>query len=370
MAEVTTGNFKKVAVIMAGGSATKFWPRSTEKTPKQFIHLIGEGTMIQNTVMRLLPMFPAEDIYVVTSESLFDIAKEQLPYLPQDNIILEPFGRHTAPCLALVLTILGHKYGSDTIMAAFPADHVIYNVREFHQSMETAFRTAYDLHGIVTLGITPTRPETGYGYVQESDDDRNLGDYYEAGVRCTVTFAEKPDVATAKRFIDSGDFLWNSGIFVWRFDIFGKALDNFLPDHSQLFKSLGKLVDKPEFKEQLNTVYAQISSEWVDYAILEHADNVYVVESSFGWSDLGNWDELYRLSRKDARNNVLEGEVIAINSSNCMIISNDRLTGIVGVDNLIIINTDDSLLICKRGQADNTKEIVDFLRRKNINLYL
>mgnify|MGYP000530727687 CR=1 FL=1 len=360
---------KKIAVVMAGGVGPRFWPRSTEKLPKQFIHLIGEGTMLQNTVSRLLPIFHQEDIYIVTFESYLKYVEEQLPYIPTENIILEPFGKNTAPCLALTLTSIGEKYSNDTILCAFPSDHIIYNIREFHHSLELAEQIAFDRKGIVTIGITPTRPEPSFGYVQIKEDRNDLGSFYDDGIRLTTTFAEKPDYETARRFVESGDFLWNSGIFIWRIDTFWESFSHYMPEHYRLFKLLNKHIGLDSYKGVVEHIYRQMQSQSIDYGILEKADNVYVVQSAFTWSDLGNWDELYRLSMKDGRDNVIEGDVVTINTSRSLILSNGKLIGTVGVDNLIVIDSDDGLLICQRGHSEDIIEIVDFMRRKHINKF-
>lgn len=361
---------KKIAVIMAGGLGNRLWPRATEKTPKQFVHLTGEGTMIQNTIMRLSPIFPIEDIYIVTSESMQEYIYDQLPMVPKENIILEPFSKHTAPCLALTALAIREKYTPDTVMVAFPADHMVYNVREFHYSVETAVKLASDRAGIVTIGVTPTRPEPDFGYVQVKNDRADLGELYDSGVRYSTTFAEKPDIETAKRFIQSGDFLWNTGIFVWSLYTFWRAFEKYLPEHTRLLEVLKKTSPTQWQPSDIEYVYRQMQAVSVDYAILEKADNVFVVEAAFNWSDLGNWDELYRLSIKDGRNNLIEGNVIATETQNCFISSTDKLIGVVGVKDLFIIEGDDSILICKRGNSEAIKDITDYLRRKQINMYL
>jgi mannose-1-phosphate guanylyltransferase len=370
MENLNSDNHKSIAIIMAGGSGPKLWPKSTEKTPKQFLHLIGEGSMIQNTVMYLLPFFNTEDIYIVTSENFVELVSSQLPMIPGENLILEPFPKNTAPCLALALTTLKDKIQHDTIIMAFPADHHISNVREFQNSLDIAGKVAYDTQGIVTIGISPTRPETAYGYIQKEIDSSDLFSKYDHSVNHTATFAEKPDLDTAKRFIDSGDFLWNCGIFVLRSDTFWSAFEKFLPDQNNLFKIIQKTVGKDMFKETVNDAYLQMQAESMDYAILEKAKNVFVIESSFGWSDLGTWDELHRMMMKDARNNVLIGEVVALNISNSLIIGGQRLIGVEGVENLIVIDSEESLLICKRGKSNDVQEIVNYMKRKQINNFL
>jgi len=273
-------------------------------------------------------------------------------------------------CLALTATAISGQCDDDTILFAFPSDHVIFNVREFQQSLETACNVAYETKGIVTIGITPTRPEPSFGYIQVNDNDDGIEDFYEQGVRRTTTFAEKPDTATAERFIETGDFLWNSGIFVWRNDTFWQAFEKYLPEHHRLFKLLNKHIGKYSFKGVVEYIYRQMEAVSVDYAILEKADNVFVVESTFSWSDLGTWDELLRLSMKDARNNLIEGDVIAINTTNCMVSANNRLIGIVGTSDLIVIDSEDALMICRRGHSEDVRELVDFMKRKQIKMFL
>lgn len=365
-----TNKLEKVAIIMAGGVGPRFWPRSKEKSPKQFIHLLGDGTLIQNSFARLMPLFSPEEIFVVTNKNHGETVLDQLPMLPQGNIILEPFGRNTAPCLALAMKIIAPQIDEYTIISAFPADHIINNVREFHISLENAQKVASFSENIVTIGISPTRPETGFGYIQFDENEEDLADFYNDGARCCTAFAEKPDIETALRFIHSGDFLWNSGIFTMTSKTFWNAFRKFLPDHSMQFDFLEEHIGKDDYQETLELVYRQIDHKSMDYAILEKTDNVIVIKSSFNWSDLGTWDELFRLSMKDARNNYLEGEVVSINSTGCYVESNTRIIGLVDVDNLIVVDTEDSLLICKRGKTENTIELVDFLRRKNIKKYI
>lgn len=362
---------KTVAVIMAGGAGYRLWPKSTEKQPKQFVHLLGDGTMIQNTFERIQRFISTDDIYVVTTSEMVGLVKRQLPELAENNIIIEPFPRKTAPCLALSSVILSRNYDSDTIIVALPADHVILNKGEFYDSLEVGINAASELSGIVTIGVKPTRPETSFGYVQIKRDFRaDLGSLFDRGVRYSTTFAEKPDIATARRFLDSGDFLWNSGIFILSLEVLRNSFEKLMAEDYALFKLLQNHFDKDSYNESLDYTYRQISSLSFDYAILEKADNVYVVQSSFRWSDVGNWDEIYRLSMKDAHNNVIIGNVIPINSTNCLISSNDKLIGIVDVSDLIVIDSDDALLICKRNSSDDVIEIVDYLRRKQINRFL
>ena len=361
---------KLVAVILAGGLGSKLWPKSTESKPKQFTHSIGDGTMLQNTFTRISTIFPTDNIYIITNEEYTDIVKEQLPALSDDHVIAEPFGRNTAPALALVQTILSRKYDENTVLCSFPSDHIISNLGEFKESLHNAAEFAFEKEAIVTLGINPTRPDTQYGYVQIDEDPADLGKYYEKGIRYSRNFAEKPDPGTAERFLESGDFLWNSGIFFWKFRTFYEKFDKHLPDHSKNFKELSTYLDSKDFYKELIYTYKKIDSISVDYGILERVDNVYVVKSSFEWTDLETWDELYRISMKDGRGNVIEGEVININTKDSFISTNEKLIGVVDLEDIIVIDTDHGILICKRGSSDKVQEIIDYMRRKNINKYL
>lgn len=363
-------NLKKVAIIMAGGSNLMLWPRSTEKIPKQFLRILSNESMVESTVNRLTPYFDIQDIYIVTSKDYSELISNQIPALPKQNLIIEPYAKHTAPCLALTLSMIEKKYDKNTIMMAFPSDHHIINVREFHNSLDLAARVAHQYDSIVTIGINPSRPETAYGYVQVKGDPGSLGELFDEGVRLSATFAEKPDAQTAGRFVKSGDFLWNSGIFIMRIEQFWSAFSQYLPEHDKLFTIIKKTLGTDFFEETVLEAYMQIESVSMDYAILEKANNVFVVQSTFGWSDMGNWDEVYRLSLKDGRNNVLIGDVISVGVSNSLVISDERLIGMTNVENLIVIDSPDSLLICKKGDSASVQELINYMKRKQINRYL
>jgi len=361
---------KKYAVIMAGGMGTRFWPKSTEKLPKQFIHLLGEGTMIQNTYERLKVIFPINDIFVVVNEFYSQLVTEQLTELPANNIIVEPYGRNTAPAIGLVAAALSEQFSDDDIMLAFPADQVISNLGEFYHSLEIAIEAANSRDSIVTIGINPTRPDTQFGYVQYNEELNGLGELFDKGVRLCTTFAEKPDKQTAKLFIESGDFLWNSGIFIMKNSTFKEAFQRHLPYYYEQFEKLKNHLNKDTYDDELDKIYMKINPISLDYGILEKADNVLVVRSSFAWSDLGNWDELFRLTMKDGKNNVIEGEVISIKTSNSYISADNRFIATIGVDDLIVVDTPDALLICKRGQTEQVQELIELMRKRQINKFL
>lgn len=354
-----------IAIVMAGGQSPALWPKSSEKLPKQFQHFIGKGTLLQNTIERILKIFPIEDIFVVTSVEYASVVEEQLPELPKSNIIYEPFARHTLPCVSLALTQLSIVTNDETVCVLFPSDHHIANIGEFYQTLEVAIEFASQNDAIVAIGVTPTRPETHYGYIQIDKHERDLGRYYEMGIRYSKTFAEKPDFDTAKRFLSTGEFLWNTGIYVMKVSTFWNSLKVCSTEIYNYFTILRKFVGRPQFEQALLETFRQIQSESIDTGIMERTRNVYAIESGFTWSDVGTWDEIYRLSLKDADNNCLVGDVIALDTKNCLIQTDEKPIAVIGVEDLLIVDSKRALLICKRGQSDRIVEIVSYLRRKN-----
>lgn len=357
------------AVIMAGGVGSRFWPRSREKNPKQLLEIVGEGTMIQNTVRRLNGFVHDKNIFVVTNRLQKNTVLKQLPTIPSENIIVEPVGRNTAPCIGLAALFIERLHPKG-IMIVLPADHLIVNEQEFRKVLETAAQVAHITSGLVTIGIHPTHPETGYGYIQAKDRSEELQPLNFDGVYEVKTFAEKPNYATAIKFLESGDFYWNSGMFIWRVDVILSEIQKSLPElHTHLI-NLQPSIGTPLFEHNLETTYGLIRGISIDYGVMEKAERVYVVKGDFGWNDLGSWDEVSRISPKDESGNFTKGEVITVNSKNTYIHSSDKLIATVGVEDLIIINTPDALLVCKKGESQHVKEVVDYLRRKQMNDYL
>lgn len=357
------------AVIMAGGVGSRLWPRSREASPKQLLHIMGDGTMIQNTVARLQPIVPPERIFIVTNAKQIAGFREQIPAVPEENLIAEPFGRNTAPCVGLAAASVMDR-DPNALMVVLPADHWIENVREFQNRIRVACEVAEKKRGLVTLGITPSRPETGYGYIQWRDRQEGIEEFYEQGVRAVRTFAEKPDMKTALRFLQSGDFLWNSGMFIWRADVILDEFNKHLPDLHEQINTIATSFRTENYTEVLESVYKRMTPISIDYGVMEKARNVYVLQCEFGWSDVGSWDEAYRLSQKDQDGNSLLGEVVAIETNNSFVRSDGRMIATIGLEDVIIVDTPEALLVCKRGDSQQVQGVVDYLRRKKINTLL
>lgn len=357
------------AVIMAGGVGARFWPRSREKSPKQFLEIVGPGTMIQNVIHRIEPLVQRDKILIVTHKVQKSGIMKQVPYIPSQNIIVEPIGRNTAPCVGLA-SLFVHHFDPEAVMLVLPSDHIIQNADEFLRILRLGIEVAYTSSALVTVGIQPTRPETGYGYVQMIDEDDGTNPHFERGVYKVKTFAEKPDLPTAERFLKSGDFAWNSGIFIWRVDVILKEIQEHLPELYDGLMKIEAAMNSEDFESVLATVYGQIRSISIDYGVMEKAQQVYAIKGDFGWSDIGSWDEVYRITPKDEHQNCSTGKAILRNTKGSMVFSPNKLVATIGMEDVIIINTDDALLVCKRGQSQDVKEVVDYLKRKHMNEYL
>ncbi|NNE70603.1 MAG: mannose-1-phosphate guanylyltransferase [Rhodothermales bacterium] len=352
------------AVIMAGGIGARFWPRSRKARPKQFLNVFGEGTLIQNTVARLQGIVPPERSYVVTNERYRTITSDQLPAIPVENILAEPFSRNTAPCILYAALKIAER-DPDATMVVLPSDHVISNVRRFQEVLAVAIEAAQENGALVTIGIEPTHPATGYGYVQFE-----AGDMDELRASRVKTFAEKPDVATAERFLDSGDFLWNSGMFVWRAQTIIDSIARLMPDLYEAFRPLEKVVDTPEEDEALRESFSTCKSISIDYGVMERAEKVYTVPGSFGWSDVGDWRAVYDLNPKDAHGHAVLGQAVTYNSSRCLISSDERLVVLVGMHDTVVIDTDDAILVCNRENSQQVKSVVDYLHSHQLDDYV
>ncbi len=348
------------AIVMAGGVGSRFWPRSKQQKPKQLIRILGENTLIQDTVNRLDGIIKKENIIIVTNRLQRIRVREQLYNIPEENIIAEPFGKNTAPCIGLA-TVHLRKKCEDALTIVLPADHVINNVKEFHNSILRAAEYASKSKELVTIGITPSYPETGYGYIQFNEDE------IAGKIHKVQTFAEKPNVATARRFLEDGGFLWNSGIFVWSLNAIMEQIEKYLPDHYQGLLEIEKAIGTDDYEKTLTKTYGQFKSISIDYGILENSDKVCVTQGEFDWSDLGSWEAVYELSPKDDDGNVTVGDVYTENSYSSYVFSPQKFTALIGVEHLLVINTKDALLICHRNNAQDVKNVVDHLRMNKRN---
>ncbi len=353
------------AVIMAGGIGSRFWPLSRERRPKQLLSIVNSETMIQATVSRIRALIPPDRVFVVTNQNQRDALAAQLPEVPQGQILVEPVGRNTAPCIGLAALWI-KKVDPEAIMVVLPADHLIKNVDDFLSTVSSAIEVARETNGLLTVGIHPTRPETGYGYIQ-IDEEQSPGAYRDRGVFRVKTFAEKPTAETAEHFIKSGDFLWNSGMFVWSVRTLMEEMKLHLPELNEQLLDIEPTIGSLVYKKHLDTAYGLIRGISIDYGLMEKARNVYVVRGDFGWSDVGSWDEAAKLRAADESGNSSVGTVIALNSTNTYVEAGGKTVALVGVDDLIVVNTEDAVLVCRKGRSQDVKEVVDYLRRKQMN---
>ncbi|KJS02468.1 MAG: mannose-1-phosphate guanylyltransferase [Peptococcaceae bacterium BRH_c4a] len=350
---------------MAGGRGERFWPRSRMAKPKQFLNLIGKKTMLQLTVERIQGLVGISDTYIVAGLEFKDTIMEQVPELPEENIIIEPFGRDTAAAIGLAALTLGRKNPRE-VMIVLPADHYIGNVRNFQEVLRSAVAVAAKGEKIITLGITPHSPETGYGYI-------NCGQLADtiAGIPAyrAVRFLEKPDYARALELLSSGDYLWNSGMFVWRIDMIRKKIEKHIPSLAEGLKEIESSLGTDRYPKKIDKVYSELPKVSIDYGIMERADNVLVIPCDFGWDDIGNWNALEKYDEKDELGNVLHGQGVLLDTLNTYIISN-KTVALLGVKNLIIVNDHDSLLICHKSRTQEIKKVVQALSDKGFNSVL
>jgi len=341
-------------IIMAGGIGSRFWPMSRTQYPKQFHDILGRGkTLIQETFDRFDSFIPTENIYVVTNERYKDLVSSQLPALKADQILLEPIGRNTAPCVAYACYKI-NTLNPDAVFAVAPADHIIHNETEFRADIELGLNACSGKDIIMTLGITPTRPDTGYGYIQFLEESGEDG-YFKV-----KTFTEKPNLEVAKSFLESGDFLWNAGIFLSSAHTILKSFKSYLPDMADIFLGLNKVYYTDREQDNINEAYATCKSISIDYGIMEKAENVYIIPSSFGWSDLGTWSSVHENSDKDEADNALPAKQITYDSQHNVIrVSNkDKLVVVKGLEGFIVVDTEDALLICPKEEDQFIKTIV------------
>lgn len=342
-------------VIMAGGIGSRFWPMSTPQCPKQFVDVLGCGrTFIQLTVDRFKGVVPAENVWVVTSEAYRDIVSEQLPDMPAENILLEPCRRNTAPCIAYVSWRIKLKDPKANIVVS-PSDHLVLNVPEFQRVISSALQYASETDAIVTLGMKPTRPETGYGYIQA---DLSAACERNKEIFRVDAFKEKPDLKTAMEYVKKNNMLWNAGIFVWNINTIINALRVYAPQINGIFEGMQDVLGTKGERDAIHERFPQCENISIDYAILEKADEIYCFPASFGWSDLGTWGSLRENTMQDAGGNaVIGGNVKLYETKNCVIhTAQERRVVVQGLDGYIVAEKDNTLLICKLSEEQRIKE--------------
>jgi mannose-1-phosphate guanylyltransferase len=356
------------AVIMAGGKGTRFWPMSRERLPKHLLDILGERTVIQQTVDRLQPLIPPERILIVTVEAHADALMRQVPEIPRENIIIEPVGRNTAPCIGLAAIHIRRRT-PDAVMAVLPADHMIGNAARFRVLLDAASRMAARSGDLITLGIEPRSPETGYGYLEQGGEVGAAGG--ESFYRVT-SMREKPDAAQAEEFLRRGGFLWNSGMFVWKTSSILAAIATWLPDLYQGLQEMGSALATESAARVVDRVYRTLRPISIDYGVMEKAGNLLLARGDFGWSDVGSWDALWEVAEKDEAGNAWKGKgtFLGIESKNSLLVGNGKLVALVGVEDLIVVQTDDALLICRRGDSQSVKKVVRSIAASGKTEYL
>lgn len=353
----------RVAVIMAGGTGTRFWPLSRKSRPKQLLSIGNHPVMLQATIDRLSESVPTDRILVVTSDDHADKIHDTIDVLPARNIIVEPEGRDTAACSGLAAVIVNERFGSDAVIGTFPADHRITPLDEFTHYSESAYRAAAELDGIVTFGIEPTHPATGYGYILPEGDDRQIGD---ETFRRVDQFTEKPDRQTAMKYVENRGALWNSGMFFWPVD---RILTEFQTLVPELYEGLMAIRDRWQKEGSLpgalSDHYGSLPENSVDYAILEQTSRCWTLPVDFNWNDLGTWSSVEELFEPDGNGNVTHGDVVLSNSrDNIIYESADVTVGVVGVEETVVVVTDDAILVCPKDKSEEVKSLVNKLQER------
>lgn len=357
---------KIFSLIMAGGSGTRFWPRSKAVKPKQYLNLFGDDSLLQSTIKRFSNFTSAENIYIVSGKSQSAVLEQQTQMLPKKNLIYEPVGKNTLPCIGLA-AMFAERESPDGIMVVTPSDHLIENDKLFGETVLAAVKIADERDGIVTIGISPTYPATGYGYVKTEKDITGSAKIKQFKVE---RFVEKPNEKVAADYLKQGGFYWNSGLFVFKISVFLDAVKQFAPALYSDLRRIQADLGNPSFEETLDKIYRAVESISVDYGIMEHAENIYLVEGNFVWNDLGSWESVYLTSEKDENGNAGAGESIIVDSKNSYIYSETGLIALVGLDDIIVVQDGNTTLVCKRDRAEDIKKVVDQLKAENKNQYL
>ena len=355
---------KVTALIMAGGRGERFWPRSRRNLPKQFLALTDDGkTMIQLTVERIMPLVDMEDIYIATNKDYRQLALEQLPGIPEENILCEPVGRNTAPCIGLGAVHIAKKY-EDAIMLVLPSDHLIKFNKMYLTTLRDACRIAEKGTNLVTIGIMPDYPETGYGYIKFDAKDP------EGGAYRVDRFVEKPSLEVAKEYLAAEEYLWNSGQFIWKVSSILKNMKQYMPDMYERLLRIQEAIGTQEEELVLDREFHEMNSQSIDYGIMEKAKDIYILPGAFGWDDVGSWLAVERIKKTNEFGNVVNGNIITVNTKNCIIQGGRKLIAAVGLQDLIIVDTEDATLICEKDNTGDIKRVLENLKICNRDEYL
>ncbi|MBM7556930.1 mannose-1-phosphate guanylyltransferase [Halanaerobacter jeridensis] len=351
-------------LIMAGGVGSRFWPLSREDKPKQFLNLVDEDrSMIQATVDRISKLTIKDNVFIATNDKYVEQMQEHLPEVPLENITIEPMRKNTAACIGLASLYMEQK-DPEAVMVVLPSDHLILDEERFLDTVESAVDIAEQGDNLVTLGIEPTHPETGYGYIdyRAKYDEINGNEVFEVNA-----FTEKPNKETAENFVEDGTYLWNSGMFVWKVSTIRKMFKEYMPKLHEGLEKMKEGIGTDEEKDILKEEFEKLDSISIDYGIMEKAKNIYVIPGSFGWDDIGSWPALERVEKRDKNGNVIKGRHIGIDTKNTIVHGNGKIVTTVGLEDIVIVDTEDAILVCDKKRAQEVKEIRNLLSDKGLD---
>lgn len=352
-------------VIMAGGGGTRFWPLSRQANPKQLLNLSGDDALINETIKRINSLSNKENLFIVTNKTQVELLKQTVGNMCEhSNILIEPSARNTAAAIGYAAFNIMKKYG-DGIMCVYPSDHYIKDEDEFLNILNKSINVAKESDKLVTIGIKPTFPSTGYGYI-----NFNRNNLFDEAAYDVIDFVEKPNYETAKSYVQSGQYVWNSGMFVWKVSKILEDFKRYLPKIFYKLEKMSGFIGTSNEEEKIKEIYPTIPSISIDYGVMERSNDVVVVPGDFGWNDVGSWDVLGAIYPTDKEGNIKRGENITIDTKDCIVYSEDKLISTVGVKNLIVVSTEDSVMVCKKDKAQDVKKIVEKLKEKDSIMYL